>query len=112
MTSVTDSGYELRFQDEQLDTLNITLTGGNGVLTDSFVGVGVPGTSIFEPAYFADFVHSQCQVTVTSLEPTDVAGSIECAELGNGDDTGTIDLTAEFSSGPIALPASSASPGA
>lgn len=61
--------------------------GRSGSVTDAFLGVGVPGTSIFEPAHFADFLHIQCAVTETTLDATGVAGTIDCTDLGNGDCT-------------------------
>jgi hypothetical protein len=109
MTTITDSAAEIRFQDATLDTLNISLTLDSRGVSDSFVGVGVPGTSIFEAGYFADFLHTQCVTTVTTLEMTRIAGTITCADLGNGDDSGTITLDAAFDTGVIGATAPSAS---
>jgi hypothetical protein len=110
MTTIAGPSAELRFQDATLDTLNISLTLDSQGVSDSFVGVGVPGTSIFEAAYFADFLHTQCTTTVSTLEPNRIAGTITCADLGNGDDTGTIALDAAFDTGVVGSAAPSASP--
>ncbi len=110
MTTITDSSAELRFQDATLDTLNISLSIDFRGVSDAFVGIGVPGTSIFEATYFADFLHTQCTTTVRTLDMTLVAGSITCTDLGNGDDTGAITLDATFDTGVIDVTARSASP--
>ena len=94
----------------RLDTLNVSLTVTNGTVTDAFVAVGVPGTSIDEPAYFADFFHTQCAVEVTSMGATGVAGTIDCTDLDNGEGSGTVSLQAAFDTGVIATAAPSASP--
>jgi hypothetical protein len=109
-TVATDSGYDLRFQDHALDTLNISLTVTNGTVTDAFVAVGVPGTTIDEPAYFADFFHTQCAVDVMTLDATGVAGTIECTDLDNGEGSGTVSLQAAFDTGVIEATMPSPSP--
>lgn len=105
----TETGFELQFQDTQLNTLNVTLTVDTGRVTDTFVGVGVPGTSIFDAAYFADFLHTQCVTQVVMLDATGVYAAVDCAGLENGAGDATIDLHAEFTT--VGLPAPSASPG-
>jgi hypothetical protein len=105
----TEDGFELQFQDAELDTLNVTLTVDTGRISDTFVGVGVPGTSIFEDLYFADFLHTQCMTTTVALEPTAVYAAVDCTDLGNGAGDKTVDLHAEFTT--VGLPAPSASPG-
>jgi hypothetical protein len=106
----TGTGFELRFQDEALDTLNVTFTVDTGRITDTFVGVGVPGTSIFDAAYFADFLHTQCTTQVVSLTATGVYAAIDCAGLENGTSDATVDLHVELTT--VGLPAPSASPAA
>lgn len=105
----TDSGFELRFQDADRNTLNVTLTVDSGRVTDTFVGVGVPGTSIFDAAYFADFLHTQCTTQVVMLDATGVSAAVDCAGLENGAGDATIDLHAELTT--VGLPTPSASPG-
>jgi hypothetical protein len=104
----TENGFELRFQDADLNTLNVTFTVDTGRITDTFVGVGVPGTSIFDAAYFADFLHTQCITDVVALEANGVYAVIDCAGLENGAGDATIDLHAELTT--VGLPAPSASP--
>jgi len=110
MTKATDSGYELQFQDADLDTLNITLTVAGGEVTDAFVGLGVLGDTPFDPNYFADSWHTQCAVDMTSLDATGVAGTIDCTDLVNGDGTGMVSLQAAFDTGVIEAAMPSASP--
>lgn len=105
-----DGSFDLRWQDDSLNTLIVTLDVAGGAVTSAFVGVGVPGTSIDEPTYFADFVRSQCDVRVDGLGTDSLTGTIDCAGLENamsGADAKTIDLTASFSAGasPVASPA-------
>lgn len=107
--SPTDTGFDLRFQDATLDTLNVTFTVDTGRVTDTFVGVGVPGTSIFDAAYFADFLHTQCATTVVSLDANGIHALIDCVGLENGAGDATIDLHAELTTVGLASP--SASPG-
>lgn len=104
----TQDGFELQFQDATLDTLNVTLTVDTGRISDTFVGVGVPGTSIFDDLYFADFLHTQCTTTTVALEPTAVYAAVDCHDLENGAGDKTVDLHAEFTT--VGLPAPSASP--
>jgi hypothetical protein len=104
----TEDGYELRFQDATLDTLNVTLTVDAGLLADVFVGVGVPGTSIFDDAYFADFLHTQCVTDVVTLDATGVALAIDCAGLENGAGDTSVDLHVELTT--VGLPDPSGSP--
>jgi hypothetical protein len=91
-----DGSFDLRYVDSELDTLLVTLTVAGGTVTDAFVGVGLPGTSIFEPDYFADFLHTQCQVEVTRLDASGVDGSFWCVGLENGEGTKTIDASGTF----------------
>jgi hypothetical protein len=92
-----DGSYELQWQDAELDTLNLTLDLAGGTITDGFVAVGAPGTSIFDTTYYADFFRTQCQIAVTRLEDTVVEGDFTCSELANADDTAMVDVTGEFS---------------
>ena len=108
MTAATDSGYDLRFRDDALDTLNISLTVTNGTVSDAFVAVGVPGTTIDEPSYFADFLHTDCVVDVSTLDATGVTGTIDCTDLSNGEGSGSVSLQAAFSTGAIGAPTASA----
>jgi hypothetical protein len=104
----TDTGFDLRFQDADLDTLNVTFTVDTGRVTDTFVGVGVPGTSIFDDAYFADFLHTQCTTQVVSLDAAGITAVIDCAGLENGAGDATIDLHVELTT--VGYVAPSASP--
>lgn len=104
-----DGSFDLRWQDADLNTLVLTLDVADGAITSAFVGVGLPGTSIADPTYFADFVRSQCDVTAIGLGTDSVTGTIDCAGLENamsGTDAQTIDLTASFSAGasPVTSP--------
>lgn len=104
-----DGSFDLRWQDDALNTLALTLDVAGGAVTSAFVGVGVPGTSIDEPTYFADFVRTQCTVATDGLGTDALTGTIDCAGLENamsGADAKTMDLTASFSAGasPVASP--------
>jgi hypothetical protein len=103
----TEDGFELRFQDEALETLNVTFTVDAGRITDTFVGVGVPGTSIFDDLYFADFLHTQCTTQVADLDASSVYAAIDCSGLENGAGDKTVDLHAELTT--VGLPSPSAS---
>jgi hypothetical protein len=103
----TETGFDLRFQDDTLDTLNVTFTVEGGSIVDTFVGVGVPGTSIFDERYFADFLHTQCTTQVVSLDATSVSAAIDCAGLENGTGDATIDLHAELTTVGYVAPAAS-----
>jgi hypothetical protein len=92
-----DGSFELQWQDAALDTLNITLDLAGGELSDGFVAVGAPGTSIFDSTYYADFFRSKCQLAVTRLEDTVVEGDFTCPGLTNADDSATVDVRGEFS---------------
>jgi hypothetical protein len=105
----TETGFDLRFQDEDLNTLNVTFTVDTARIADTFVGVGVPGTSIFDDLYFADFFHTQCITQTVALDATSVYAAIDCAGLENGAGDKTVDLHAELTTVGLALP--SASPG-
>ena len=103
----TATGFDLRCQDGALDTLNVTFTVSGGNIVDTFVGVGVPGTSIFDDLYFADFLHTQCTTQVVSLDATSVYAAIDCAGLENGAGDATVDLHAELTIVGLALPSAS-----
>ena len=92
-----DGSYDLQWQDEELDTLNVTLDLAGGALSDGFVAVGAPGTSMFDTTYYADFFRSQCQLAVTRLEDAVVEGDFTCPQLANADDSATVDVTGQFS---------------
>lgn len=105
-----DGSFDLRWQDADLNTLILTLDVAGGAVTSAFVGVGVPGTSIEDATYFADFLRTQCTVTADGLGSASLTGTIDCPGLENamdGADAKTIDLTASFSAGasPVASPA-------
>ena len=104
----TEDGFELRFQDADLNTLNVTFTLDTGRIADTFVGVGVPGTSIFDDLYFADYFHTQCLTQTAYLDATSVYAAIDCAGLENGAGDKTIDLHAELTT--VGLESPSASP--
>jgi hypothetical protein len=104
----TENGFELRFQDADLNTLNVTFTMDTGRIADTFVGVGVPGTSIFDDLYFADYFHTQCLTQTVYLDATSVYAAIDCAGLENGAGDKTIDLHAELTT--VGLVSPSASP--
>ncbi len=105
----TEDGFELRFQDADLNTLNVTFTVDTAHISDTFVGVGVPGTSIFDDLYFADFVHTQCITQTVALDATSVYAVIDCAGLQNGAGDKAIDLHAELTTVGLALPSASPS---
>jgi hypothetical protein len=105
----TETGFDLRFQDAQLNTLNVTFTVDTARISDTFVGVGVPGTSIFDDLYFADFLHTQCITQTVSLDATSVYAVIDCADLENGAGDTHVDVHIELTTVGYAAP--SASPG-
>ena len=107
----TETGFDLRFQDADLNTLNVTFTVDTARISDTFVGVGVPGTSIFDDLYFADFFHTQCITQTVHLDATSVYAAIDCAGLENGAGDKTIDLHAELTTVGLALPSASPSAG-
>lgn len=92
-----DGSYDLLWQDAELNTLNLTLDLAGGTLTDGFVAVGAPGTSIFDTTYYADFFRTQCQLAVTRLEDAVIEGDFTCSELANADDSAIVDVQGEFS---------------
>lgn len=104
----TADGFDLRFQDATLGTLNVTLGVDSGRVTDTFVGVGVPGTSIVDDAYFADFLHTQCVTSVATLDVTGIHAAIDCSDLENGAGDATIDLHVELTT--VGMPSPSGSP--
>jgi hypothetical protein len=104
----TENGFELRFQDADLNTLNVTFTVDTGRVVDTFVGVGVPGTSIFDASYFADFLHTQCTTNVVSLDASGIYAAIDCVGLENGAGDASVDLHAELTT--VGLPGPSGSP--
>jgi hypothetical protein len=103
-----DGSFELVFKDAELNTLYVTLDLAEGMVTSAFVGVGVPGTSIVDDTYFADFFRSQCLVTLNQLDETAVAGEIACDDLENATSENplSVDLHAEFSAVPELAPLS------
>lgn len=105
--AATETGFELRFQDADLDTLNVTFTVDTGRVRDTFVGVGVPGTSIFDEAYFADFLHTQCATQVVSFDASGIHAIIDCVGLENGAGDKVIDLHVELTT--VGSPSPSAS---
>jgi hypothetical protein len=92
-----DGSYDLQWQDSKLDTLNVTLDLAGGKLNSGFVAVGAPGTSIYDTAYYADFVRSQCLVAVTKLDAALVEGTFTCSQLENADGSGKVDASGQFS---------------
>lgn len=101
--------YELRYIDASRHTLVVTLEMAGDELTGAFVAVGLPGTSIMEPDYFADFLRSRCRVMLRPIEGPGVAGDIACAGLEDGAGSRTIDLEASFDSrAPMTVDASPA----
>jgi hypothetical protein len=100
-----DGSFDLRWQDEQLDTLVLTLDVSGGAVTSAFVAVGVPGTSIDDPDWYADFLRNGCDVNVTRMDASGVAGAISCKGLENaasGKDARSIDLDVQFAASPPA----------
>jgi hypothetical protein len=109
-----DGSFDLVFKDAELNTLYVTLDLAEGMVTSAFVGVGVPGTSIVDDTYFADFFRSQCLVTLNQLDETAVAGEIACDDLENATSENplSVDLHAEFSAVPELAPPSPSPAGA
>jgi hypothetical protein len=106
-----DGSFDLLFKDRELNTLYMTLDLAAGSITSAFVGVGLPGTSLADDTYFADFFRSQCLVGLSRLDETTAAGTLTCTGLENASSENplTVDVTAEF----VAVPAFAASsPGA
>jgi hypothetical protein len=99
-----DGSFDLLFQDAELNTLLVTLDVASGQLTDAFVGVGLPGTSIYDETYFADFFRTNCEVAVSLLNAAAVQGTITCDELENASSESpmTIALEAQFHAVPEA----------
>jgi hypothetical protein len=91
-----DGSFDLHWQDDELNTLNVTLDIAGGELADAFVAVGVPGTSIDDEDYFADFLRSACEVELGQLDETVVEGTFSCPGLTNGAGTKTVDVTGSF----------------
>ena len=88
---------ELTWVNEQGRRLTTTLTIEDGELTDAFVAIGLPGSSLFDKEYYPDALHTQCTVTVSKLDQAGVAGAIECEGLERADGQRSIDATATFS---------------
>jgi hypothetical protein len=105
-----DGSFDMVFQDGQLDTLRVTIDLADGSVTSAFIAVGVPGTSIDDETYFADFFRSQCQVSLTRLDETAAQGAFRCDGLENAssDNPKSVNLQGEF----YAIPTATASPGA
>jgi hypothetical protein len=96
-----DGTFELQWQDVGLDTLNVSLDLAAGQLRSAFVAVGVPGTSIYDADYFADFVRTQCSVSLVRFDASAIEGTVSCNDLANADDDRTIDLEATFTATPV-----------
>jgi hypothetical protein len=92
----SDGSFDLQWQDASRNTLNLTLDLAAGEVVSSFAAVGVPGTSIVDAAYFADFLRDVCSLSV-EVAADSVMGRLECPGLSNADGTATIDLVADFS---------------
>ncbi|MET0773484.1 MAG: hypothetical protein ABWZ82_10400 [Candidatus Limnocylindrales bacterium] len=107
----TEDGFDLTFQDAERNTLIVTFTVDTARISDTFVGVGVPGTSIFDDLYFADYFHTQCTTQTVYLDATSVYAAIDCAGLENGAGDKTIDLHAELTTVGLTLPSASPSAG-
>jgi hypothetical protein len=91
-----DGSFDLRWQDDDLNTLNVTLDIAGGEMTDAFVAVGVPGTTTSDEDYFADFLRTACEVELGRLDETVVEGTFSCPGLSNGAGTKTVDVTGSF----------------
>jgi hypothetical protein len=95
-----DGSFDLRWQDDELNTLNITIDVAAGEVTSAFVGIGVPGTAIVDDDYFADFLRLECEVDVSRMDATEVEGTFACLDISNGADTKAIDAIGSFSAVP------------
>jgi hypothetical protein len=107
-----DGSFDMVFQDESLNTLYVTLDIVGGTVTSAFVGVGLPGTSLDDADYFADFFRSQCLVHLTQLDAAGAQGSFVCDELENAssENPQRVDAEGTFYAVP-APPVASDSPG-
>jgi hypothetical protein len=95
-----DGEFDLRFQDEDLNTLLVTVELTGAEVTRSFVGVGVPGTAIDDRDYYADFFNLNCDVELSRLEDDAVEGTFDCTNLGNGAGNRSVDASGAFSAIP------------
>ncbi len=95
-----DGEFDMRFQDEDLNTLLVTVELTGGEVTRSFVGVGVPGTAIDHLDYYADFFNLNCDVDLSRFEDDAVEGTFDCTNLGNGAGTRSVDASGAFSAIP------------
>jgi hypothetical protein len=95
-----DGEFDMRFQDEDLNTLLVTVELTGGEVTRSFVGVGVPGTAIDDLDYYADFLNLNCDVELSRFEDDAVEGTFDCTNLGNGAGTRSVDASGAFSAIP------------
>jgi hypothetical protein len=91
--------FELRWRNDEGRALLLTGTFSpdGTTLDDAFVGIGAPGTSLFDEEFSPDAFHSQCTVEVSSFDGSAIEGDFQCAELERGDGTKVIDATETFS---------------
>ena len=95
-----DGSFDLVWQDEEQNTLRVTLDMTGGEVDDAFVAVGVPGTGLDDEDYFADFLRTACEVEVSRADESAVEGTFDCPGLENGAGTKSVDVTGSFSAEP------------
>lgn len=100
-TTLVDSGTgtQLVFADAAGNTGTITFdidTDADPALMNAFIALGLPGKSIFDPMYFADALHTQCELTPTRVWDTEIAGAFACTDLPSADGTLSIDAFGSF----------------
>jgi hypothetical protein len=92
-----DSEHDLLFLAEDGNALRVTVQAPEGVDEEPFIGIGLPGTSLFDENYFPDQFNTRCEVELTTATPTAIEGSFRCNDLDRGDGEQTIDAVGTFS---------------
>jgi hypothetical protein len=70
------------------------------VVTDQFIAIGAPGSTIDDATYFPDGMHTQCTATISRFDETGIDGTFSCIDLPNGAGDMTIDASGSFSAAP------------
>jgi hypothetical protein len=95
-----DTGQlELYYADDAGDTALVRLQVESSV-TDTFVAIGAPGSTIDDANYFFDGTHTQCTATISRFDQTGIDGGFSCLDLPNGAGDLTIDASGTFSAAP------------
>jgi hypothetical protein len=96
-TWTPDTGQlELYYAAAAGDTVLVRLQVQSSV-TDTFVAIGAPGSTIDDANYFFDGMHTQCMATISRFDQTGIDGGLSCLDLPNGSGDMTIDASGSFS---------------